>query len=130
MPLRVLLASDHSGVRESLRGLLEAQPNLCVIASPTTEEDCLREAAACAPEVAVIDGASGLAAERLVAVLHRLYPEAAIIVLAMQADRSHVRAALDAGARGYLLKETAAREMGAALRAVTAGKTYLGAHLV
>jgi len=64
-----------------------------------------------------------------VAALHCACPEAAIIVLAMQPDRAHVRAALDAGARGYLLKETAARELGAALRAVIAGETYLGANL-
>lgn len=129
MPLRVLLASEHPGVRESVRGLLEAQPDTCVIASPTTGEDCLRAAIACPPDVAVLDGTPGHDTARMVAALHRAYPEAAIIVLAMQADRSHVQAALDAGARGYLLKETAAREMGAALRAVAAGETYLSAHL-
>jgi DNA-binding NarL/FixJ family response regulator len=129
MPLRVLLASDHSGLRESLHDLLEAQPDFMIIASPTTEEECLREAAAWAPEVVVIDGGCGLAAERLVAALHRVCPDTAIIVLAMQADRPHVHAALAAGARGYLLKETAAREMGAALLAVTNGRTYLGANL-
>jgi DNA-binding NarL/FixJ family response regulator len=129
MPLRVLLASDHPALRKSLRGLLEAQPDLNVIASPTSEEECLGHASVCLPDVVVIDSASGLAVVRLVAALHCACPEAAIIVLAMQPDRAHVRAALDAGARGYLLKETAARELGAALRAVIAGETYLGANL-
>lgn len=129
MPLRVLLASDHPAVRESLRGLLEAQPDIQVTVAPTSQDDCLREAATRVPDVIVIDGAPGLATERLVAILHRIYPETAIVVLAMQADRSHIQAALDAGARGYLLKETAAREMAAALRAVSAGQTYLGASL-
>ena len=129
MPLRVLLTSDHPAVRKSLHGLLEAQPDLIVMATPASEEECLREALASLPGVTVIDGAPGLATERLVASLHRLCPQTAIIVLAMQPDRSHVRAALDAGARGYLLKETAARELSAALRVVAAGQTYLGANL-
>jgi DNA-binding NarL/FixJ family response regulator len=86
MPLRVLLVSDHDGVRESLHALLAAQFDLCVVTAPTTEEDCLREALACLPDVAIIVGGSAVTAERLVATLHRAHPDTAIIVLAMQAD--------------------------------------------
>ena len=129
MPLRVLLASDHPGLRESVRSLLESRPCLDVVASPATAEECLRVAAACLLDVAVVDATPGTGADHLVAALHRLCPEMAIIVLAMQADPSHVRAALDAGARGYLLRETAAGELGAALRAVSAGGAYIGARV-
>ena len=129
MPLRVLLTSDHPAVRESLRSLLEATPGMDVIVALADRADCLGQAATCVPDVVVIDGVPGSATERLVSILHQAHPETAIIVLAMHADCSHIQAALGAGARGYLLKETAAREMGAALRAVTAGQIYLGAHL-
>jgi len=123
----VLLVSDHARVRTSVRALLEGLPDVCVVAAPTSVSECLHEMAARRPQIAVIDsGTDGLGARHLVAAIHARVPGTGIIVLAPEPAPWHVHALLDAGARGFLLKETAARELEPALHAVMAGRTYLG----
>ena len=124
--LRILLADDHTVVRQGLRKILEERPNWHVVAEAADG----REAVCCAeryePDVAVID----VAMPRLNGVettrdIRRLVPETRILILSMYADEAYVRQILKAGATGYLLKDSADVDLLQAVNDVSHGKSFL-----
>lgn len=122
--ISVLLMDDHVVVREGLRALLERQEDMEVLA----EAGSVAEAVALdgTPDVVVADLV--LPDERGADVVKRLnerYPESAILVLTMVDNPTDVQLCLAAGARGYLLKETASTELVDAVRKVAGGEDYL-----
>ncbi len=124
-PVRILLADDHNVVRKGLRMLLESQPGFTVVAEASDGLKAVEQALATEPDVAVMDIAmprlSGIdAAERISAQL----PNTAIVVLSMHSDESYVLRALKAGAKGYLLKDSAEGDLLGAIQAVHAGKAF------
>lgn len=124
-PLRVLLVDDHALVRAGIRALLGAMEGVAVAGEAGSAADAL--ALAQRPDIVLTDiemkGPSGLAlAEQLRAEL----PLTRVIVLSMHDDEAYVQQALKLGAAGYILKDAAATELEAALRAVAAGGNYLG----
>ncbi|HEU0201309.1 MAG TPA: response regulator transcription factor [Burkholderiaceae bacterium] len=125
MSLRVLLADDHAVMRDGLQALLQAA-GAEVVAAVANGRDAVRRALELRPDVLVLDIAmpelNGIEALRLV---RAKWPEARVVVLSMHADAEHVYRALDAGAAGYILKESAGPEVVAAVRAVHVGKRYL-----
>ena len=125
--IRVLVADDHGVLREGLCRLLETDPEIRVVGAASDGRDAVAQAAATRPEVVVMDISmpmmGGIEATRAI-VGHA--PETAVVMLSMHSAECTVREALDAGARGYLLKETAGREVLEAVRAVAAGARYLG----
>lgn len=126
MTIRVLIADDHAVIRDGLRLLLEAHADIRVVGMAANGRDAVRLAASERPDVAVFDIAmpelNGIeAAEQL----RQTCPGAQVVILSMHASREHILRALQAGARGYLLKETAGDEVAAAVRAVHEGRRYL-----
>lgn len=122
--IQVLLMDDHVVVREGLRALLERQDDIDVMA----EASSVAEAVALDVEPAVVVADLMLPDERGVEVVRRLkerYQKAAILVLTMVDNPTDVQQCLAAGARGYLLKETAGSELVDAVRKVAGGEDYL-----
>lgn len=126
MPITVFVADDHAIVREGLASLLGGQADIQVIGTAEDGRDAVRQIAKLSPEVAVMDIAmpnmNGIEAARE---LRKRVPQVWVIILSMHSSAEHVFHALEAGARGYLLKESAAKEIIAAVRAVRAGRRYL-----
>lgn len=135
MSIRVLVVDDHAVVRAGLRRVLEAEPDIDVVGEAETGERAIFEAIESKPDVIVMDvvmpGKSGIEATPEVL---RAVPTTRVLVLSMQDDPRYVRAAFEAGARGYVLKEAADTEVVGAVRSVAAGERYvhpaLGARLV
>jgi DNA-binding NarL/FixJ family response regulator len=124
--LRVVLADDHAILREGVRLVLEAQPDIAVVGEAGTGEEALALARALRPDVVVMDiampGLNGLEATRR---LRAELPAVQVVVLTMHADEEYVRQVVQAGAAAYVLKQAAAQELVRALRAVRAGEAYL-----
>ncbi len=124
-PIRILLADDHTVMRRGLRLLLEGQPDFSVVAEAADGREAVLQAEAAQPDVAVIDIAmpnlSGIeAAQRINAAL----PHTAVVILSMHSDEGYVLRALKAGAKGYLLKDSAEGDLIEAIRAVHQGRTF------
>jgi len=126
MTIRVLLADDHTLIREGLRALLTSAPDISVIGEVHTGREALSAVQQFDPNVVVMDIAmpdlNGIEAARLI---HARYPAIRIVMLSMHSTAEHVYRALEAGASGYLLKEAAGEEVITAVRAVHAGRQYL-----
>ncbi len=126
MSITVFLADDHAVVRDGLRVLLEAQPDIRVIGDAANGRETVRRVVQLCPDVAVIDIAmpelNGIEAARKIG---EVCPSTQIIILSMHSTNEHVFRALQAGARGYLLKESAGIEVIKAIRAVHTGHRYL-----
>jgi len=123
--MRVVLADDHRLLRDGLRALLE-RAGVEVVGEAATGHEALAEVRRSRPDVVVMDigmpQLNGIdATKRMVAELHGLK----VLALSMNADRRYVIAMLEAGAVGYLLKNSASEELLTALEAVMRGETYL-----
>ena len=124
-PIRILLADDHTVMRRGLRLLLESQPEWGVVAEAPDGRQAVEQAQATQPDVAVLDIAmpnlSGIeAAQRI----HAALPRTAIVILSMHSDEGYVLRALKAGAKAYLLKDSAEGDLIEAIKSVHAGKTF------
>lgn len=126
MTIRVLLADDHAMVRDGLKALLEASADIKVVDAASNGRESVRLVLELKPDVVIMDIAmpdlNGIEAARLLRVR---CPETRIIMLSMHSSSEHVYRALEAGAAGYLLKESAGEEAVSAVRAVYAGRSYL-----
>lgn len=127
---RLVLADDHVVVRQGLRLVLEGEADLEVVAEAGTVEETLRKVRAIRPHVLVLDlnlgDESSLGS---IAALRADVPETQIVVLTMQSEPAFAREALQAGAAGYVLKESADDELVDAVRAAARGETYLNPRL-
>ena len=123
--LRLLLGDDHTLVRHGLLKLLEERPEWEVVAEVGDGREAVRAAVALTPDVAIIDVAMPLlngidAAQQIL----RRVPATRILMLSMHADEAYVTRALQAGATGYLLKDSAGKELFKAVEAVAAGRPF------
>lgn len=127
MLISVLLVDDHALVRDGVRHLLELQTGMRVVGSFGDARVAVAFAKANDFDVAVIDvampGMNGIEAARQIRDSH---PAAHILMLSMHSSPEHVYQAFEAGARGYLLKESAGSEVIDAVRTVHSGKRFLG----
>ena len=123
--LRILLADDHTVVRQGLRKVLEARPEWEVVAEAGDGREAVRLAEESKPDIAIIDVAmpllNGIDAVRQIA---RKVPATRMLVLSMHADEAYVTQMLRAGAAGYLLKDSADVDLLQAVEAVSAGKSF------
>jgi DNA-binding NarL/FixJ family response regulator len=123
--LKVLLADDHALMRLGLRKILEERPEWQVIAEAGDGRSAVRETLALTPDVVILDIGmpllNGIEATRQI--IRRL-PNVGILILSMHADEAYVTQALKAGARGYLLKDSAGTELIRAVSAVASGKSF------
>ncbi len=124
-PVRILLADDHTVMRNGLRLLLERQPNLQVVGEAADGRQAVALCETVNPDVVVMDIAmpnlNGIEAARQIV---NRNPRTAIAILSMHSDESYVIRALKAGARAYLLKDSAEADLLAAVRALTDGKSF------
>ena len=124
-PVRILLANDHTVMRNGLRLLLERQPNLQVVGEAADGRQAVALCETVNPDVVVMDIAmpnlNGIEAARQIV---NRNPRTAIAILSMHSDESYVIRALKAGARAYLLKDSAEADLLAAVRALTDGKSF------
>ena len=123
--LRILLADDHTLVRQGLRKVLEERPEWQVVAEAGDGRDAVRLAEQHKPDVAVLDVAmpllNGIEATRQIT---RRVPQTRILVLSMYSDEAYVTQMLKAGATGYLLKDSADVDLLQAVQAVSQGKSF------
>jgi len=124
--MNILLADDHALLRAGLRVLLDAQPDMCVVAEAADGREALSLAADLHPDVVLLDVAMpGLNGLEALLRLKQIAPQARVIILSMHATEEYVVRALRNGALGYLLKDSAPAELLNAVRAAGRGERYL-----
>ncbi len=128
--ISVLLVDDHALVRRGFRRILEDEPDITVTGEAGDGLDAIKLADELHPKVIVMDcampGMNGLEATRHILQKH---PQALVLMLSMHPEETLVRQALEAGARGYVLKNAVDLELGAAIRRVVNGETVLDSQL-
>jgi DNA-binding NarL/FixJ family response regulator len=126
MQITLLLADDHAVLRDGLRLILDSQPNMRVIGEATNERETVRQVLNLRPDVLLIEiaiaGANWLEAVRQIRLCG---PATQIVVLSAYSRREYIARALQAGALGYVLKESPAAEVIEAILAARAGHRYL-----
>jgi DNA-binding NarL/FixJ family response regulator len=128
--ISVLLVDDHTLVRRGFRRILEDEDDIAVAGEAGDGAEAIKLADALQPNVIVMDcampGVNGLEATRKILEKN---PKALVLMLSMHPEETLVRQALDAGARGYVLKNAVDLELGAAIRRVVNGETVLDSQL-
>jgi DNA-binding NarL/FixJ family response regulator len=123
--LHIILGDDHTVVRQGLRKILEDQPGWQVVAEAADGREAVKQTLANRPHVAVLDIGmpllTGIEATRQI--LHKL-PDLGVLILSMHSDPAFIMPALQAGARGYLLKDSADTDLIRGVAAVAAGKSF------
>lgn len=125
-PIRILLAEDHTLVRKGLRSLLEGEDGLVVVDEAVDGREAVEKAGRLQPDIVLMDiampGLNGLEATRQ---LRQRHPRVQVVILTMYADEEYIPQLLEAGARGYVVKQAAPEELIAAVRAVHQGDIFL-----
>ena len=123
--MRILIADDHTMVRESLVGVLQAEPGVEVVAQAADGIEALEAAKRTRPDVVVTDlSMPRMSGMELVRRLRDALPDTRILVLTMHHEDEYVLQAVRAGATGYLVKDSAARDLIEAVRSLMAGRGY------
>jgi DNA-binding NarL/FixJ family response regulator len=125
MAVRILIADDHAVVRVGIKQILETQNDLSVVGMADNGRDAVSKAEALRPDVVLMDIAmpdlNGIEATRLICAQ---MPTVRVVILSMYHTGEHVFRAMQAGARGYVIKEAAGGEIVKAVRAVMRGRSY------
>jgi len=128
MSIDIFIADDHAILRQGLRYLLESQTDMRVVGEAENGHDAVRQVIKLRPDVVVLDIAmadmNGIEAARTI---HAECPDTQSIMLSMHKTREYIYRALKAGARGYVIKESAGDELVAAIKTVLMGQRYLSA---
>ncbi len=123
--VKILVADDHEIVRRGLRALVEAQPEWELVAEAVTGREAVDKARQTAPDIAILDvgmpDLNGLEATRQIL---KAAPQTEILILTMHESEQIVREVLDAGARGYVLKSDAGRDLVSAVEALCQHRTF------
>jgi DNA-binding NarL/FixJ family response regulator len=126
MKITVFLVDDHRVLRDGLHILLESQDDIEVVGEAEDGKKAIEGITSKKPDVAVMDitmpELNGIEAAQII---HETLPETGIVILSIHSDLEHIFRALQAGAQGYLLKESAGSEVISAVRAVYLGRRYL-----
>jgi two-component system response regulator NreC len=130
MAIKVLIADDHQIMREGLRSMLEKEPGITVVGEAEEGRTTLRLARELTPDIIIMDVAmpdlNGIEATRQIVAE---FPTIKVIALSMHDDRRFVLSMIKAGAKGYLLKDSAFKDLAKAIRVVVANKTYLSSEI-
>jgi two-component system, NarL family, response regulator NreC len=123
--LRILLSDDHTLVRQGLRKILEAHPGWQVVAETADGRQAVSQTMALEPDVAILDIGmpllNGIEATRQIV---RRAPGVRVLILSMHADEAYITQALQAGAKGYLLKDSADTDLIRGVADIAAGKSF------
>ena len=128
--IRVFIADDHALVRDGIVAILQAAPDIEVVGTAANGRLALEQIVALSPDVAMLDLSmpelDGISLTRQILTTR---PKTAIVILSMHSSAQHVFQALEAGARSYMLKESAGREIAETVRAVHLGRRHLGGRI-
>ena len=128
--VKILLVDDHPLVRDGLRARLEASAHLRVVGEAGSSQEALEQAGRCQPDLVLMDvnmrGGSGIEAT---AQLTERYPGIAVLILSMHDKPEYVSQAMQAGARGYVLKDAPGKDIVLAIETVMGGGIYYSAAL-
>ena len=128
LPIRLLLVDDHPLVRDGLKSRMATEPDILVVGEAGDATEALAALATCAPTLVLMDiGMKDVSGIDLTAMVLQRAPQLAVLMLSMYDSVEYAQRALQAGARGYVLKDAPSTEIVAALRTVAAGGTYLSA---
>jgi two-component system response regulator NreC len=128
--ITVVLADDHELVRDGIRMVLEAEPDIEIVAQAADAETAARYVLGHKPTILVLDlSMPGRPSLDLMPELAETSPGTSVIVVTMQNEPAFAKQALQAGAKGFVIKQSAASELVAAVRAVLAGETYINPNL-
>ena len=126
MPISVFLADDHAVVRDGLRLLLEDRPDITVVGDAADGREAVRQVKRLRPDVVVMDIAmpelNGIEATQQI---RESCPATQVVILSMHGNREHIFRALQAGAKGFVMKESAGKEVVDAVFSVHSGRHYL-----
>ena len=124
--IRVLLAEDHTIVRKGIRSLLDDEPSIEVVGEAANGREAVAQASALKPDIVVMDHTmpllNGLEATRQ---LRKALPDVRVLILTMHTNEEYVFQFLQAGAAGYLVKQTAPTDLITAIRTIYAGDSFL-----
>ena len=124
--IRILLADDHSIVRDGLRRIVEEDGAMTVVAEASDGLEAIRKVAASQPDVAVVDiSMPGLDGLEVVSRLKESNPELPVLILTMHEEAQYVVRAIEAGAMGYLTKQSAPEQLVTAIRRIHDGHRYI-----
>ena len=124
--LNILLADDHILVREGLKRLIDAEPDMKVIGEAADGRDAVDKAVRLSPRIAVLDVSMGeMNGADAARQIRAACPDTHVLALTVHEDKSYLRELLEAGAAGYVLKRAAAEELIRAIRAVASGGVYV-----
>lgn len=125
-PTRVLLADDHKLIRSGLRLIVDQHPEFTVVGEADDGRQAVALVETLKPDVVVMDiGMPRLNGIEAAGQITKAHPETAVVMLSMHSDEGYVLRALKAGARGYLLKDSAEADLTKAISAVMEGKSFL-----
>jgi DNA-binding NarL/FixJ family response regulator len=123
--LDIVVADDHTLMRQGLCKILEEQPEWRVVGQASTGRDVVKTVADLQPSVAILDiGMPLLNGIEVTRQLTRRFPDLRVLILSMHAEEAYITSALEAGAQGYLLKDSADVELIRAVSSVASGKSY------
>ena len=124
--IKVLIADDHTVVRKGIRALLETEPGITVVGEAADGEDAIHKALALKPDVILMDLVMPkLDGVQAIKELREVLPEAKVLVLTSFAEDRRIVAAIEAGALGYLLKDSSPEDLARAIREVHRGESSL-----
>jgi DNA-binding NarL/FixJ family response regulator len=128
--LRIFLADDHAVVREGLKALINAEAGMEVVGEAADGQTALRRASVLQPDIVIMDvSMPRLNGARATEKLKRACPNGRVLALTVHEDTGYMRLLLEAGARGYVLKRSAAEDLIRAIRIVAEGGVYLDPNL-
>jgi DNA-binding NarL/FixJ family response regulator len=129
--IKVVLADDHMIVRDGLRSLLERQPDMEVVAEADNGRTALKHVKELSPDVVIMDigmcELNGIDATRQIV---KMSPEVKVLALSMYSDKRFIKGMLKAGASGYMLKDSAFKELIDAIRVIVRDKIYISPSVV
>lgn len=124
-PIRVLVADDHSVVRQGIRHVLEGAEEFTIVAEAENGNEVAELVAQSQPDVVVLDiSMPGLSGIEVTAVLRKRFPKCRVLILSMYDNQEYVLEAVRSGAHGYLLKDTAADDLATAIRSIHSGEAF------
>src|SRR5215216_4101321 len=125
MAIRILLADDHTLMRQGLRHILESHADFDIVAEASSGIEAVEAARLHKPDVAIVDvGMKELNGIEATSQILKHSPQTAVLILSMYSDERYVVRAVKAGARGYVLKNSAGDELIEAIMSVQKGKAY------
>ena len=128
--IRVLIADDHAVLREGLAALIDGQSDMEIVAEAADGVEAIEKASLLKPDVVVLDiSMPRCGGIRAIDQIREGSPASRILILTMHDDQTYLRAALAAGAAGYVVKRTAGKQLLAAIREVREGRSYINVTL-